>query len=947
MRTLTRKARARARAARAAVAGTAGTPALVFALVTAALALAAVAMPRYDVAFRTHALEQRLAQAPPDAKALTITSRQSLGELSAPDTVFDSATTELNQDLADRVPLAPNGSDWYSIQTAGQAALDAPPKAVAAAPPYLSLTYRSGFAQNVRLVSGVMPGGSENPAYRGDGIYQIAVTQAVASRFGLRAGSVVHTTGSLFTLTLAVVGIVAPANPAAAYWTEDPSLAAPSFVPPGPSLDAHWDASVFVNSSDLGRVLTPGPYAAQIDVTLRWVLPLALAGLDADHIRPAVAHVQAIAAENAVAQPPGSPAAIELNELVPDARFASGLPDFLGPWLAAQDSIVAVLSLLLAGMATIGAVMVLVAGRLVVTRRAPELTLRRARGESVRQLALRVAGGTAVVALPAVAAGAAAGRLATPGSPTVLAWWFAAAVAVVGVAGPVGVVVARHRGADPAGEDARARERAATRYGRMRRWIGEGSLVAVAIAGLVILRQQGQPTQGTAIDVFPAAAPALVAVPLAVLAPYVGSVATRAARRGVRRRRGAAVFVGLAQAARPRPGTATAVFALVLALGIVSFSPMLRDAVNRGKVSATWAAVGADAVVDASKADASQPAGQITPAAQQSLVAASHATASVTAAVTRATFPAALPTLQFTAGVVDPAAYAALLAGTPAPAPPDAFAARPPAGAPVPVVTTPRLAAQLGDGAIALALAGARQLTVHVVGTMSSAAVAPGGGGFVLVPAWAVHPIPSTGTASADTSNAPAPTALAPNLIALRGPALDGTALKAAAATAARGARVTLRSAALDDLPGASLQPGAYRMLTLGAAAAGIFSVLILLLSLSLDARARELALTRLRCLGLDGTRTRVLAFVEELPTVLAATAGGVVAAALVAPVIGPRLDLSLFTGSPEAVAMRPGAAQLALPAAGLLLVAAATLLTHTALTRRRGLARALRTGDW
>ena len=52
--------------------------------------------------------------------------------------------------------------------------------------------------------------------------------------------------------------------------------------------------------------------------------------------------------------------------------------------------------------------------------------------------------------------------------------------------------------------------------------------------------------------------------------------------RSVSRRRGAAVFVGLAQASRPRPGTTTAIFALVLALGIVSFSPMLRDAVAKG-----------------------------------------------------------------------------------------------------------------------------------------------------------------------------------------------------------------------------------------------------------------------------------------------------------------------------------------------------------------------------
>jgi putative ABC transport system permease protein len=921
---LTLRPGARARAARAAVAGTAGTAAAVFGLVTAALALAAVAMPRYDVAFRTHALEQRVAQAPPDATSLDITAHENLGTISAPGTVFDSATEQINEALAPRLPLAPTGADWYTIQTAGQPALDAPSSAVAAAPPLLLLTYRSGFVQHVHLVSGVLPGGSEDPAYNIGGVYQVALTQAVATRFGLHVGSIVHTNGSLFSLTLAVVGLVAPNDPAAAYWTEDASLLNPTFVPPGPSLDAHWDAAVYINSTDMGRVLTPGPYTANIDVTLRWVMPFALAGIDADHMGAVVAHVRAVTSEKGLAQPPGSPAAIELSELIPDSSYSSRLPDYLGPWLAAQDSIIAVLSLLLAGMATIGAVMVLVAGRLVVTRRGAELALRRARGESVRQLGLRVAAGMAAVAIPSATAGAAVGWLATPGPSTPLAWWFAGTVAAVSVVGPVGVVVGRHRGANPAGEDARERERPAGRHASLRRWIGEGSLVAVAVAGLVVLRQQGQLTQGGAIDVFPAAAPALVAIPLAVLAPYAGAMATRLAQRGARRRKGAAVFVGLAQASRPRPGTATAVFALVLALGIVSFSPMLRDAVTRGKVSATWAAVGADAVVDSSRAG-----GRLTPAAAKALTDASHATQSVTADVTQGTFPAALPTYVFTAGVVDPTAYAALLAGTPAPAPPSAFGERPPAGAPIPIVTSSRLAGQLGSGDVALSLSGAQQLTVRVVGTVSSSAVAPGSGDFVLVPAWAVHPV------------------TAPNLIALRGSRLDETALKATAAKVAHGSRVTLRSAALDELPGASLQPGAYWMLTLGAAVASVFSVLILLLSLSLDARARELALTRLRCLGLDGARIRAMAFVEALPTVLAATVGGVVAAALVAPVVGPRLNLSLFTGSPASVALRPGAAQLALPAAGLLIVAAATLLTHTALTRRRGLSRALRTGDW
>lgn len=961
---------ARLRAARAAVAGTAGAAAVVFALVTVALAFTAVAMPRYDVAFRDRALDQRLALASPDDTSMVVTANESLGADAVPDEIFDPATNQIHDILAQRLPMAAAGADWYSVETYAQSAVDAPVKGVVAAQPYFTLAYRSGLAAHARLVAGAMPadpapaagagapGGRPAAGAVAGGDYQVAVTQSIATRLGLRVGAVVHTAGSLRPLTLKVVGILAPKDPAAAYWSESPQLSNPAFVPQSGSVGAHWDADVYLSSAALGAVFGGGPDSPPVPLSLRWVMPLTLGGIGADRIRPVVAHVNAVVGEGTIAQPEAA-VTEAIPNLLSDAAVASSLPGFLNPWLAAQDSLVAVLSLLLAGTATVGAVTVLVAGRLLANRREAELALRRARGHAVRQLALRVAGGAAVLALPAVAIGAAAARLATPGPPSTLAWWLAAAVAAVAVIGPAAAVAVRHRAAAPVGA---RRAKSAGRYARLRRWTLEGALALFAIAGLVLLRQQGHPGQGAVIDAYPAAAPALVAVPLAMLAPYGSDAATRLARRAAGRRRGAAVFVGLAQAGRPRPGTATAVFGLVLALGVVSFGPMLRDAVARGKVAAGWAAVGADAVVDVSGSG-----GRFSADAQRRIVEPAHADV-VAAEVTQAAFPVAMPTYRFAAAVVDPAAYAALLAGTPAPAPPPAFAARPGAGAPVPIVTSPRLASELGSAPVRLALPESAPLTVQVAGTMAASALVPGTGGagagagsnasaygsggaaaasgagggrmdFVLVPAWAVHP---TSAAAASAPDAPAP-----NLLALRGAPLDQAALRAAVKRLAPGARLTLRTGALGNLPGATLQPGAYVLLTLGAATAAGFSVLILLLSLSLDARGRELLLTRLRCLGLDGGRIRAMAVTESSPTLLAAVLGGVAAAALVAPVVGPQLDLPAFTGSPAAVPMRASAAQLALPAAGLLLIAAATLLAHTALSHRRGMSRALRTGDW
>jgi len=94
---------------------------------------------------------------------------------------------------------------------------------------------------------------------------------------------------------------------------------------------------------------------------------------------------------------------------------------------------------------------------------------------------------------------------------------------------------------------------------------------------------------------------------------------------------------------------------------------------------------------------------------------------------------------------------------------------------------------------------------------MSSSALVSAPGDFVLVPAWAVHRL--RGLPCADSERTPH-CAAAP---------LGDSVLTKAAAKLTSSAQVTLRSAALADLPGASLQPGAYLMLTLGAATAAAF----------------------------------------------------------------------------------------------------------------------------
>ena len=121
---------------------------------------------------------------------------------------------------------------------------------------------------------------------------------------------------------------------------------------------------------------------------------------------------------------------------------------------------------------------------------------------------------------------------------------------------------------------------------------------ALAVAGLVLLRQQGLPPPGH-LDLFTSAAPVLVAIPVAVLVMRVYPPVLGQLTRLARRRRGVVMVVGFARGnAEARVG-ALPVFALVLAFTVIAFAAMARDAVVRADVAASWRAAGADAVVTA------------------------------------------------------------------------------------------------------------------------------------------------------------------------------------------------------------------------------------------------------------------------------------------------------------------------------------------------------------
>ena len=138
---------------------------------------------------------------------------------------------------------------------------------------------------------------------------------------------------------------------------------------------------------------------------------------------------------------------------------------------------------------------------------------------------------------------------------------------------------------------------------------------------------------------------------------------------------------------------------------------------------------------------------------------------------------------------------------------------------------------------------------------------------------------------------------------------------------------------------------GVHALISLAVIAAALLGMAVMLLELALGAAEREATLARLATMGLgERQRARVVAL-EVLPAVIAAAVAAWACALVLPRVVRPVIDLSVFTGSSAAVPLVPDVAAVALPLAGLVVLAAVSLGIEIGSGRRRGVASALRVG--
>jgi putative ABC transport system permease protein len=885
------------------LAGSASAAMLAFGLLAGACVLVAVAGPRSAALLRTTAYHQLVRQTRP--AELDLIGTTDAGTLSAGllhgvgSDDLSAAQAQLSQQLT-RLPLGRPSAQWNGLATPPEPVSDTFSGVSTGAPARLELMYRSAFAGYVRVVSGSLP--VAEPARDGPGALEAAVTVPTARRFGLHAGSVVRMPGA--GIVLRISGIVQQRDRAAPWWSLDPLEETPQLVMPGGG-SPYWQGAVFlapVAVADLQHDLAP----AQIQLT--WLLPLNLGRLTA-------AQALGIQVPLNAATLNGGTVIVDPDRIPAPIALGSGAAGLLSAFASQSAAVDRVLDLLAVSLAVVAIAVIFLVAWLLAERRREEFAVLRARGASRGQLALLMSTGCVLAAGPAAVVAAVLVVTVLPGSPAPLGWWLAGGVLLAAAGGPAAIILTVYRkDAVTAGRP----DRAPGRIPVMRRLVAEAGLSLAAVGGLVVLREQGL-GRGSG-DLYAAAAPVLVAIPAALLLLRLYPLAIRGLLRALGDRAGATTFVGLARASRVSPAVVVPAFAMVLALGLASFAGMVQSAVARGEVTASWQATGADAAIVASVPPS---------AAQQRQIAAVPGV--------RAIASLGLATASYgngnsvTIALVDPAQYRALLARSPLPQPPAQFGTGRAGGrTPVPVLASPGLAA-FGSRPVSLTLDG-QQITVVADGAAPAmSGIGPigsaGSGGCLVLPSSAVAgPPPAAGVLLVDGSG------------------LHATALAAAARRAMHSSVVDFRSAALSALQAAPLQHDTYLALAVGGYAAAAACLLLLLLSLLMSASARELTLARMSTMGLSDGQSRRLALAETLPLVLAVLAGGLACGLALAPLVGPTLNLAVFTGSNASVPVQAEPRWLLTAGGGLLVVILVTL-TAQVLVASRNAPRSVRIG--
>jgi putative ABC transport system permease protein len=917
------------------------------ALLTFLAVFAATAGARETLASRTQAVRQTVADTVPTTRTITVSADwhdvqsviamvNNTGDPTTivPPATIDAITSSLHADF-NRAPvsLTPAGTDWSSM-TVPFSLINGDLPSTGGTPVKIEITERQPLGSQVRLLSGHLPvatpvpppaAGTGKPGDRQPAAtVQVVMTRQAAATFGLHAGSEfvmpgseLASTGTVTPVTVLVTGIVVPVNPSSSYWGIDPGVLAADLQ--GPAGGRYWAGGVMAGPDEASELQS---YFGSRNPRMEWVFPLDVSSLDGQQVQPLSDALDKIGVQTPTISGPLEPVASTLT-------VSSSMLFSLNLFMVTAQSVDTLLWLLYVSLTVAGLAVLLLAAWMVAMRRSPEITVIRARGGSLRQIAIGTGRDAALLCVPAAVIAAVLAILVVPGAGSAQGagsaggWWPPIAVVVVAVLGPALIAAWQHR-----------LPRRRTAFSRVprggARLVMEAALVAASVAGIVVSRDQGAQQAGSGVNLYTSSAPVLVAIPAVIVVLRLYPLALRGLLRVVARSSRAPGFLGLARASRTGLTPALPALALVLALTVAAFAGMVRDAVVNGDVAASWHTAGADATVTSSYTAQSFT---VSPAAARAVTAVPGVTHAAEVVNEFWTTPAGS---QVNVLAVDPASYAELVARTPGfPQVRAGLLATPgKAGAPQPVLVSPQAAAILrapgpGSGAVTLSTrqASLRPVRVRVAGVISSTPALPGGGAFVIMPLAAIK------------STITPPESVPVNEMLLTGGSIDHARLIALVQHTMPGAVTSFRSDILSSLTGGPLQHGAFTLFSLVVVVAAILGLAVMLLELALGASERDATLARLATMGLgEGQRAWVVAL-EVLPAVIAAAVAAWACALALPRVLAPDINLSVFTGSSVTVKLAADVASFAVPLVGLAVLAAVALGIEIRSGRRRGAA--------
>ncbi|HMH36783.1 MAG TPA: hypothetical protein VK584_07590 [Streptosporangiaceae bacterium] len=908
--------------------GTAAGSALALALLVCCCVFAALAGPALSLHTRTQALHQTLAGYPNTTKTVQVTaswetfsgSLQPIRPGQNLDNVLPQALNDVGSGLrATPLPLAAGA--WASLTAKPiRVAAGAAASAQAGAPPQLQVSYRTSLTGFAQLVAGTFSGSRVPPGDVG-----VTATTRTAARFGMHPGSRLTLAVPSGPVTLFVTAIVRQRQAGSTFWRQDATPVKPALEQADPSSPLFWAGGVIADPDQFGAF--QGAFGGT-GLALQLEFPLTAGGMNADQVHGLYNSLNRATAVTPTLTGALAPAADSLT-------VSSPLLQDLALFLGTQAAVETVLLLLFVSLVVVGAAVILLAALMLVARRQGELAILRARGGSLWQVAGLTLRGAVVAAGPGVLIGAGLAVAVVPGSVVpgggAPAGWPLAAIAVLAaLAGPPVIAVWQHRKPAPPANPALITTAETRSTGPARRWrrlVAEVTAIAASVAGLVVLHDQGVPAggSGSGIDLYLAIVPVLVAVPVVVVMLRLYPLIIRGLLALSARGTGATGFVALSRAARSTLTGALPAFALVLTLSLATFAGMVSQGIARGEVTASWHATGADVMIQTGPGS-----GPVTPAAVTA-IGAVRGVRHATEVWNTSWFTSFGQPISVSA--VDPASYAAVVAGTPFPPFPAGRigAAAPnrvlPPGAVVPVLASPSAAAILGTRPIQLdTLSATGPLMVRVVGTVSETPAQLSGGPFVIMPLLRLP-----GPAGAP----------APNLLLATGSAIDHTQLTAVADRVIPGNVTTFRTGVLASLASSPLQHGAGLLITLTIATAAALGLFVVILALALGSAERGITLARLTVMGHE--RAAGLVVAEAMPALLTAIAAGVACAIALPLVIGSAIDLSAFTGTSIPVRLQPDALALGLPAVIIGVLALAALAAEARSLRRRDVSGVLR----